>query len=352
MNKLITKLSGVDNRLAELIREHSRIIEKAYQQARQKNTELDFQDFITSYKHKRALPSLPSEDRHLLKLINTEIDSYLLKKYARTQVSFLGPLATFTHQAAKDYFGSSVDLKPEKSIADVFQDVEKGICDFGVAPVENSVEGAVSHTLDLFITSQVQIYSEIFLPIQLNLMSRSALAKVNAVYSRPIVFGQCRTWLKTNLPQAELVETNSTAEAVKMIRRKKSCAAIGSALCSDIYNVPIIAKSIQDDMQNTTRFLVISRKKNPRGRKNKTSIVYLVKDKPGALFDSLKPFKKNGVNLVKIESRPSKKRAWEYYFFVDMEGYATDKKIQFALQELRKKCVFLKILGAYPVYAG
>jgi len=236
--------------------------------------------------------------------------------------------------------------------------VEKGNSDFGVAPVENSVEGAVNHTLDLFIASNVNIYSELLMPIQLNLMSSSPLDKVKSVYSRSNVFGQCRSWLKNNLPGVELRETSSTAEAVKLIGKRKGCGAIGSSLCSEIYGVDIVAESIQDDLNNTTRFLIISRKQNIKGKKNKTSIVYLVKDKPGALFDSLKPFRKQGVNLVKIESRPSKMKAWEYYFFVDMEGYVADKKIQLALAEkkiqlalaeLGKKCVFLKILGSYPV---
>jgi len=349
MSELVKRLKKVDKKLAELIKLHSHVIEEAYSKEKKKNKDIDFQDFITSYKHKRVYSHLPEEEKHLMNLLYTEVDSYLLKKYARTRVSFLGPLATFTHQAAKMYFGSCVDLKAEKSIGDIFQEVEKGNSDFGVAPVENSVEGAVNHTLDLFIASDVNIYSEIFLPIKLNLMSNSSLEKISAVYSRPIVFGQCRNWLKTNLPRAELNETNSTAEAVKLIRKMKNCAAIGSSLCKEVYKVGIVAESIQDDLQNTTRFLVIAKKKNGKGRKNKTSIVYLVKDKPGILFDSLKPFKKHGVNLVKIESRPSKIRAWEYYFFVDMDGYVNDKKVHLALEELKKKCVFLKILGSYPI---
>ncbi|MBN1522248.1 MAG: prephenate dehydratase [Candidatus Aureabacteria bacterium] len=349
MNTLEKKLKVIDKKLAGLIRQHSKAVEEAYVREKKRKKNTDFQDFIMWYKHKRLSRFSHEEEKRLMAMLYTEVDSYLLRKYARTRVSFLGPLATFTHQAAKDYFGSFVELKSEKSIADVFQEVENGKSDFGVAPVENSVEGAVSHTLDLFISSGVNIYSEVLLPIRLDLMSNSPLGKIRTVISRGIVFGQCRTWLKSNLPNAELVETSSTAEAVKMIKNKKTCAAIGSSLCSEIYHVGVIAESIQDDTDNTTRFLIISRKKNRKAKRNKTSIVYLVKDRPGALFESLKPFKVYGVNLVKIESRPSRMRAWEYYFFVDMEGFVTDKKVKTALEILKKKCVFLKILGSYPV---
>ncbi|MCK5707770.1 MAG: prephenate dehydratase [Candidatus Aureabacteria bacterium] len=349
MKKLSKKLNVVDKRLASLIKQHVNMVEKAFLDAKKRNKNLDFQEFITSYKHKRSSSLVLMDEKKLINAIYTEVDSYLLNKYAKTKVSFLGPPATFTHQAAKNYFGSSIELIPEKSIADVFKEVEKGNCSFGVAPVENSVEGAVNHTLDLFISSEVHIHSEVFLSIKLNLLSNSSLKNVKCIYSRSIVFGQCRNWLKNNLPGARLVDTTSTAEAVKMIKNKKNCGAIGSSLCSQIYGVNIIAEAIHDDINNMTRFLVISKKKNPKGRNNKTSIVYLVKDKPGVLFDSLKPFKKHGVNLVKIESRPSKLRAWEYYFFADMDGYETDRKVKLALEDLRKKCVFLKVLGSYPV---
>jgi chorismate mutase/prephenate dehydratase len=346
MNRAIGHL---ETKLASLVREICRAVEMTYLEKRRKGGKADIEHVIASYKHRRKHSAAYPEGKALMDAVFKEVDSYLLKKYARTTVSFLGPLATFTHQAAKDYFGSFVDLKPEKNVTDVFQEVEKGNSDFGVVPVENSIEGAVTHTLDLCITSRVDIYSEMVLPIRQNLFSRKRLPLIRAVYSHPQVFGQCRNWLRSHLPNAALIETSSTSEAVRMIQKKKSAAAIGSALCRDIYRVPIAAESIQDDAGNTTRFLIISRRKNRRGARNKTSIVYLVKDKPGALFDSLKPFKERGVNLVKIESRPSKMRAWEYYFFVDMEGFVTDRKIAQALSELRERCVFLKILGSYPV---
>ena len=349
MNKKTDKIDNFEEKFLGVFEKYASYIEKSFLKEKKKNPQLDIKDYIFELKKGRKNYIQKKAEKKLYDKIFAEIDSYLLKKYAKLKVSFLGPEATFTHQAAKVYFGSFVDFIPVKSISDVFYDVESEKSDFGVAPVENSVEGAVSHTLDLFISSDVNIYSEILLPIKLNLLSNSSLNSINAVCSRSIVFGQCRNWLRNNLPNAKLIETTSTAEAVRMVKNKKHWAAIGSSLCSEIYGVKVVAESIQDESTNTTRFLVISKKKNKKGAKNKTSIVYLIKDKPGALFDSLKPFKEYGVNLVKIESRPSKLKAWEYYFFVDMEGYVEDKKVKNALSDLKEQTVFMKILGSYPI---
>jgi chorismate mutase / prephenate dehydratase len=347
-NFLSKKLDAVEKKIYAFVRERAKLIEEFFREKSRGSSDANFTDFVMTHLDRKLWDGLCPDEKHLMQLLCTEMDSYLLKKNSRLRVSFLGPEATFTHQAAKKYFGNSVIMSPEKSIADIFQEVEKGNSDFGVAPVENSVEGAVSHTLDLFISSQVQIYSEVLLPITQNLVSMSPIEKIKYVYSHPNVFGQCKNWLRNNLPQAELIETSSTSEAVKIIKRTKNAAAIGSLMSSEIHGVNVIADSIQDESGNTTRFLVISKKKSKKGRRNKTSVVYLIKDKPGALFESLLPFRKQGVNLVKIESRPSKMRAWEYYFFVDMEGYVTDKKVRLSLDELQKNCVFLKILGSYP----
>jgi len=263
-------------------------------------------------------------------------------------VAYLGPPATFTHLAALKKFGSSVNYLPVNSITDVFSKVERGEADYGVVPIENSVEGAVSHTLDMFMESDLQVCSEVSLEICHNLLSDYKKEMVKKVYSNPLVFGQCRIWLKTNLPRAELIEVSSTTRAAEIAAKEKGAAAIASSLAAKIYKLKVAAKSIEDSPHNITRFLVISSDEVRPTGKDKTSIMFSVKDKVGALYSMLYPFKKNAINLTKIESRPSKKKAWDYYFFVDMKGHYKDNKVARALKELEKQSTYLKILGSYP----
>ncbi len=264
-------------------------------------------------------------------------------------VAYLGPPATFTHLAALKKFGSSVNYLPVNSITDVFSGVERGEADYGVVPIENSIEGAVNHTLDMFMESDLKVCSEVSLEICHNLLTNCKKETVKKVYSNPLVFGQCRVWLKTNLPRAELVEVSSTTRAAEIASKEKGTAAIASSLAAKIYKLKLAAKSIEDSHHNITRFLVISRDEVRPTGEDKTSVMFSVKDKVGALYSMLEPFKKNGINLTKIESRPSKKKAWDYYFFVDMRGHHRDSNVAMALKELEKQSTYLKILGSYPV---
>jgi len=264
-------------------------------------------------------------------------------------VSYLGPEVTFTHLAAMEKFGSSINYRSCKNITDVFSEVEKGRSDYGVVPIENSAEGAVSHTLDMFIDSNLKICSEAYLSISHNLLGHSgSLSNIKEIYSNPQVFGQCRLWLRNNLPNASLRETSSTAQAAMIVSKKKDAACIASLLAKDKYKLKLLAGSIEDFSRNITRFLVIAKDMALATGKDKTSIMFSVKDKVGALHEALVPFKKNRINLTKIESRPSKLRAWEYYFFVDLEGHVNNSKIKKTLKELKKSCSYLKILGSYP----
>jgi chorismate mutase / prephenate dehydratase len=286
-----------------------------------------------------------------IQVIYREIMSATLSLEGPIRVAYLGPVATFTHLASIKKFGSLVSYIPVNSITEVFAEVEKIRAEYGVVPIENSIEGAVNHTLDMFIDSDLKICSEISLEISHNLLGRQK-GKIKKVYSKPEVFGQCRIWLEANLPNTELVEVSSTAKAAEIVRNQRDAACIASSLAAKYYNLKFLAKSIEDYSHNVTRFLVIGKTDPKPTDHDKTSIVFSVKDRVGTLHDMLVPFKRHRINLTKIESRPSKKRAWDYYFYVDLEGHYSDTRVKKALGELEKQAKFLKILGSYPIANG
>ena len=288
-----------------------------------------------------------------LKAIFREVMSGSLQLERPTSIAYLGPEYTFTHIAGLKKFGSSVKYKDCPTITDVFSEVEKGRADYGVVPIENSIDGAVNHTLDMFADSTLKICSEIFLEINHSLLSKRAdKGSIKRIYSKAEVFGQCRIWLESNMPRVELVEVSSTARAAAIAAKEANSACIASELAAGKYGLKVICAGIEDASHNTTRFLVIGRTEASPTRNDKTSIMFSVRDKAGALHDMLAPFKKYGINMTKIESRPSKIRAWEYYFFVDLEGHYCDAKIKKALDGLKKYSSYLKILGSYPAGDG
>lgn len=299
------------------------------------------------YEHIKKFNKGPLDDQTLM-AIYREIMSGTIMLQRPMKVAYLGPSSTFTHLASIKKFGSQVKYVSVQTITDVFNEVERGNCDFGVVPVENSIEGAVNHTLDMFVDSELKICSEILLDISHNLLAACSIKKIKKVYSNPQVFGQCRLWLEGNLPNRQLIEVSSTAKAAEIARREKNSAAIASSLAAQIYNLKIQAESIEDSPHNVTRFLVMGKKEANRTNCDKTSIVFSIKDRVGALHDMLLSFKSARINLTKIESRPSKKKAWDYYFFVDMQGHLNEPRLKKALGQLGKKCHFLKVLGSYP----
>ncbi|MBN1405906.1 MAG: prephenate dehydratase [Candidatus Omnitrophica bacterium] len=285
-----------------------------------------------------------------IKAIYREIMSGALSVEKQLKIAYFGPKYTFTHIAALKKFGQSLDYIECSSISDVFTEVERGRADYGVVPIENSTEGAVNHTLDMFIDSDVKICSEVYLPIEHNLMSKSKkLSDIKRIFSHQQVLAQCRIWLETNLPRAELVPVTSTTVAASVYAVKKGNAAIASKLAAEMYGLNILANSIEDSPHNITRFLVMGNQETKPTQADKTSIVFSMKDKAGALHDVLMPFKKANINLTKIESRPSKTKAWKYYFYVDMEGHVKDRKITNAIKQLKNHCTLLKVLGSYPM---
>ncbi len=284
-----------------------------------------------------------------LRAIYREIFSTTLALEHPRVTAYLGPEDTFTHVAALQQFGTQADYRPCTTISDVFAEVERGRADCGVVPIENSIEGAVNHTLDMFMESPLVICAEVLLKISHSLVAKGPRRQIRTVYSHPQVFGQCRQWLERHLPQVELVEVSSTATAAERAARHRFAAAIATPMAARRHGLKILASSIQDHAENVTRFLVIGTTQSTPTGEDKTSLMFSVKDRVGALHDMLIPFKRQRINLTKIESRPSKRRPWEYYFFVDLIGHALQPKVQRALRMLERQCTFLKILGAYPM---
>jgi chorismate mutase / prephenate dehydratase len=264
-------------------------------------------------------------------------------------IAYLGPPATFTHQAALQRFGSAADYAPTRNVTDVFEDVERGRVDYGVVPVENSTEGAVNVTLDRLIESDALICGELYLDITQNLITHAAeLRDVKKVLSHPQGLAQCRAWLSEHLPEAATEEVSSTAAAAEMAAGDRTVAAIASDLAARLYGVPVLRARIEDNPHNSTRFLVIGmRPAGPSGR-DKTSFLFAMRNEPGTLYRILEPCARLGLNLTKIESRPAKRRAWEYLMFVDMEGHRDTDTIAAALGEIGARTLFLKVLGSYP----
>lgn len=285
-----------------------------------------------------------------LKVIFREIISASLSLEAPLKVAYFGPEGTFTHLAAIRHFGSSASYIPEENIKTVFDAVESGKADYGLVPIENSTEGAVNHTLDMFVDRELKIAAEVMLGISQNLLSRSGdRTRVKKIYSHPQPTAQCREWLEHNMGGIPVVEAVSTANAAERASREEDAAAIASELASRLYDLKFIEKHIEDNKYNYTRFLVIARDYPGKTGNDKTSIMFSLKDKPGALFGVLVPFKEAKINLTKIESRPSKRRAWEYLFFTDMLGHVDDVKVKKAIDKVKESCLYLKHLGSYPV---
>ncbi len=275
------------------------------------------------------------------------------------KVAYLGPEKTNTHIAARRKFGAHARYIPCGTVEEVFQAVERKKVDFGVVAIENSLEGAVTHTLDRFIgfeESPLKIYGEIDESINHYLMMspQTSIEKIRVVYSHPSALEQCREWLSTSCPSATSWETNSTAKAIEYLFNRKERlfpirerAAIGRLELAEEHRLKAIPISI--DQENRTRFLILSLQGNVKiGRRTKTSLMCALSDKPGALYDALRPFKRYKINLTKIESRPSKKKAWEYIFFIDFEGHKTELRVKKALKSLEKSTSSLKVLGSYP----
>ncbi len=277
-----------------------------------------------------------------------EIMSASLALERAPTVGYLGPEATFSHQASLLEFGSSVVQRPFNSIYDIFFAVDRDWIDYGIVPLENSTGGVIHTHLDMFLNFETLICSEINLIIHQNLISRNALDKIRVIYSKTEPFQQCQMWLKENLPNVQLIEVATSAKGVEMARERDYAAAIGSTIAAHKYNLPVLSPNIEDLKDNTTRFVVIGKQKSRPTGNDKTSITVSIHDKPGALYELLQPFHDRKINLTKIESRPTRLRAWELVFFIDLLGHQEDPAVADCLDILRQNTANVKVMGSYP----
>lgn len=278
-----------------------------------------------------------------------EIMSACLALEKPMDIAFLGPEGTFTQQAAFKHFGHAVKTVPAATINDIFKAVESGSCQFGVVPVENSTEGVISHTLDRLLSSSLKICGEVEIRVHQNLMGLAEnLADITEVYSHSQSLAQCRQWLDIYLPDARRTAVSSNAEAARLAAADKHAAAIAGITAAEIYNLPIIKNNVEDEANNTTRFIIVGQQSSAPTGKDKTSLVVSTRNQPGALHKTLEPFATVGVDMVNIESRPSRQGLWDYVFFIDIEGHSEDENVAQALALLKDKVNMLKLLGSYP----
>ena len=349
------EINKIDDQLIDLINKRGKIVQKiggfkkslnmdVYQPLREK-------EIIDRIKEKSTIFKSGSIEAIWKEMMSAsrQIQGSIAK------VGFLGPDGTFTHIAALDYFPKSgTEFKAFNNSLEIFENIERDAIDFGVVPIENSLHGTVRETLDLLIEKNLIIYGEVEQRITQNLMSleTSDLSKIKTIISHPQAFAQARKWINTNLSNVNLMNANSTADAAQRVSESEdeSFAAIGPKISSKLYNLKILSTSIEDNPQNFTRFLIISKKENKQKEgKIKTSIVFITKHTPGALYSALKIYAERKINLLKIESRPRRKGRWEYIFLMDFEGDKDDSQIKDVLDKLNENVIWYKILGSYPM---
>ena len=352
LRELRQTIDAVDDRLLELIRKR---MELAARIGSHKHEEGNTAFYVPS-REAQIIRRLLKKNRGIipeaaLQGIFREIIGACLSSEQPLTIAYLGPEGTFTHVASRRQFGAMAQYMPCKSLDEVFDEVEAGRVTYGMVPVENAFEGAVTLTLDLLVDSQVSICAEVLLGIHEHLLSRAKRLKdIQQLISHPQPLGQCRRWLQAHLPWAETIEVNSTAQAAELALKEPRLAAIAPEEVAMRLELPILRRNIEDYHGNTTRFLVIGQHDSPPSGEDKTALVMSVKDRPGALHDLLEPFHKRGIGLTRIESRPSKKRLWEYVFFVDLQGHREDADVAAALGDIRAlPDSFLKVLGSFPV---
>ena len=349
LHQLRNRIDRIDQKILRLLNDRARTVIRVG-----KVKSRSGEPFYTPSREKLLIDRLRRKNRgpfpgRALQTVYGEILSASRSLNAPMTVAYLGPEATFTHMAALKHFGRSSEMVPVPSIARVFDEVEHHRADCGVVGIENSTEGVVGATLDRFIDSPLKIIAEVTLPISHHFMTQPGRGRpIRRIFSHPQAIGQCRAWLDENFPGTPLIEVDSTARAAARAANEGQTAAIASEEAARFHGLKIVHRHIEDNPNNMTRFLVLGRKgPDPTGR-DKSSILFSVKNEVGILYRMLEPFYANRVNLTKIESRPLKKKAWEYIFFVDFDGHIREPRVRRALQALEKKCLFVKHLGSFP----
>lgn len=344
IDELDTQLQTLINERASLAQEVARIKLEAGGEAQFYRPEREAQ-VLRKVRERNEGPLDAEEMARLFR----EVMSACLALEQPMKIAFLGPEGTYTQAAALKHFGHSVATVPMAGVDEVFREVEAGAADYGVVPVENSTEGVVSHTLDRFLVSPLHVCGEVELRIHHQLLSKEeALSRITRVYSHQQSLGQCREWLDANLPTVERIELSSNAEAARRAAKEAGTAAIASEAAAEIYGLTVLAANIEDEPDNTTRFLVIGKNGTPPSGEDKTTLLISTRNEPGALFRLLEPFARNDISMSRIESRPSRRAMWDYVFFVDINGHAEEPHVAQALKELEKETTLLKILGSYP----
>lgn len=349
LKRLREKLGKQDQEILRLLNERSRLALEVGRIKKRKGTEI-----YDPSREARVFAQLsgnntgPLPDRAVRNIFR-EIISSSRALQAPISVAFLGPEASFTHQAALAHFGREASFCPKPSIAEIFRDVDRDIIPWGVVPIENSLEGSGRQTQTQLISSSAAIRAEIFLRVTLCLLaSHREAEKIKRIYSHPHALSQCREWLKGNRPECRQIETGSTAEAARKVLEDRGGAAVAGEIAAATYGLSILNEGIEDDPENATRFLVIGKGASQSTGDDKTSILFATPHVPGALHQALTPFSKAKMNLLRIESHPMRERKWECLFFVDFEGHAEKKKTAKVLREMKARTTFLKHLGSYP----
>jgi len=351
LQSLRERIDTLDQQIQHLLNERARCAQHVAQAKIEQGELGDFyrpEREAEVLRHVRERNQGPLGDVEITRLFR-EIMSACLALEKPLLIGYLGPEGTFTQAAVLKHFGHSVQTQAQPAIDVVFREVEAGDCNYGVVPIENSTEGVVNHTLDMFLRSPLRICGEVSLRIELHLLSReSELAAVQRVYAHQQALAQCREWLDANLPRAERIAVSSNGEAARRVAQESGAAAVAGEAAAEVYGLTRLASRIEDEPGNTTRFLVIGKQAVGRSGQDKTSLLIAVKNEPGALYRMLEPMARHGLSMTRIESRPSRRGIWDYVFFVDIEGHVDDEKVMAALKELEQHANFFKVLGSYP----
>ena len=342
------EIDELDRRIVEVLNERAQVVVRVGQTKQHDGTPIYSPDREHAVLERIARLNDGPLPAKTLQAIYRELmsGSFALEKPLR--IGYLGPEGSFSHLAAQRKFGASVEYHPLADIRAVFDEVSHGHCDIGMVPIENSVGGGVIDTLDAFIDSRVHICAEVLVEIHHNLLANCPPTEITAVASKPEVFAQCRNWLSTSFKQVELIPVASSARAAKMASRRKGLAAIGSDLAAELYDLKIVFSNIEDNPKNMTRFFVIARQPARRTGNDKTAVMFTTSHQAGALVEVLNVFAANGVNLTNIDTRPSNRRNWEYYFFVDAEGHYENENFKQSLEDAREHCGEIHVLGSFP----
>lgn len=351
IKKIRQKIDSLDDEILELLNQRAHqavIIAKEKQKSKETDNFYNPEREAQVIRRIKELNKGPLSSESVLKLYR-EIMSACLSLEAPLKVSYLGPEGTYTQLATQNHFGSSILSMPYSSVEEVFASVEKRDSHYGVVPVENSTQGIVSSTLDMFMKSSLKISGEIEIQINHNILSKSKnLSDIKKIYAHPQSFSQCKQWLEKNCPNSEKINSLSNAEAALIASKEKNSGAIASSVAAEIYKLNILSNNIEDNHSNSTRFLVVGERNTEPSGKDKTSIIVSTKNDSGALYGLLEPLSKNNVSMTRIESRPSKHNNWEYIFYLDLNGHIKDNSVRKANDEIKKEASLYRFLGSYP----